>query len=138
MIFDKCYKICRKRINCRFVSFCGFNKGNAAYTEYALNLWTLPPIKQTKLFAFNSLKYARDFLSVGPLQEYGIFEAECLNPIELKFRLPSTELDVPKVNMLLIKGFWCGVKADKYSDDMLFTPSGTIGADAIKLIREIT
>lgn len=101
--------------------------------EYKVNEWTYPIIKNSKLFVFEGLSdlqefYINCYCNKEP-GRYAVFRCECKNP-------KPQELIYYSKHIPSIAAFW-KFKHSIDGFDVLTAPTGSYGADAIKLIEEI-
>lgn len=94
--------------------------------EYKLNEWVYP--LTGKLFAFNSLEYAKEFFkNEKSTENISLYEAEVENPIEREI------VTIPDdAHILMFWGDCCREAATQ-----VFSPLGTVLCDKIKLIKKI-
>lgn len=108
--------------------------------RYEVGKWTLPSVKGSKLFAFPDVRYARQFAAAE--QADCIYECECRNPRRCDFLiLDPQELDLS--NSRPTSRFWKTRSLDPEKSRTLLSylrkaPSGTVIADSIKLVKEVS
>jgi hypothetical protein len=92
---------------------------------YAIGKTTVPKIKNSKLFAFETLKAAQVF--AGKYKDYCIFECIGVNPTELN-TMPTGDCE----DVGLMIDFW-----NKEEYGRRITPMGTMVCDSITLTKKI-
>lgn len=102
--------------------------------EYKLNNWVYPKLNGSRLYAFNDIKYASDFIS--KIREHDVtcrlFECEVKNPKKIK-QIPSMFHNIKK--------YWNNRRKHKKNkigmNNNPYISNGTVSCDAIKLTKEI-
>lgn len=95
---------------------------------YNVNHWAKPKIPHSRLFVFDNFENATHYMgSVSFSKDWTLWECELHNA-----------LPMPKMPCLLEKEilkYWQGLTASAL--ELVKTPHGTLGCDAVKLIKQI-
>lgn len=124
------YKVVKRRSkNCRDLTSCVL--GAVGYgLKYKTQRWRKPALKNSKIFVFDTLDNAKNFLNKNwytDKEKICIYECEVRNPEKAKkYAFYPMDHD--------IEHFWKNVFYDVHIDE---PPTGTYFADAIKLTRRI-
>lgn len=108
---------------------------------YQLQKWTIHKIRNSRLFVFNKINNARDFVKKrSPEYDPHVFECEVEDPRHLMW-VSNTHYGF---NPCDIRHFWTWHKA-YYSNSphillrprVIYPPAGSVSVKAVKLIREV-
>lgn len=99
--------------------------------EYTPNKWIYPSIPNSRIFVFDSLKNAKDFIRNERSLE--IWECCVLNPSDAKYKT-ILEVSFSSISKEYMEMFWS--KKLMYAPQR-YTPTGTVFCDAIKLTNKI-
>ncbi len=123
----KYYKVISKNFDSK-ISYASVGIGMTV--EYFENKWAKPILEGSKLFCFDSLESAQDWLNQGNgMLGYEIWECKVENPIKAAHLISY-------VSAQYIKDYWNN--EDMRSDFLKETPKGTIWADKIMLLTQIS
>lgn len=92
--------------------------------EYRVGKPTVPTIKNSKLFCFDSLRNAKSFLKDYNPEIFQIFSCKIKNPVK-----PPDKITVPSFHNIMC--YW-GNDVGTYRDKA--TPTGTVFCDEITLL----
>lgn len=130
MEIRKCYKVCSIVDG---GSLTGYIKDYSGIDDfymtlnYGINLWTFPKIPNSKLFVFDTIKSAIEFLNFElTTRKMTLFECEAINPT------PAVKITAPIHKSIV--AYWNTPNRDE-TDWFKVAPIGTLFADAVKLTK---
>jgi len=102
-------------------------------TRYRLGKWVTPYIPYSKLFVFDTLEHAESFRG-RHVRSQVIYEVVVKNPIRIK------KICYWSTSNIKLKHFWKMRKNKKRCEHVVIIPAlpGTVGCDAVKLLRRVS